>query len=374
MHTEKTDLPENIAGLKVAIVHDWLTNYGGAERVVEEFCRIFPNAPVYTTVYNAKNMESIFPKEKVVTSFMQNIPGIMKLYTKLLHLMPRAFESFDLSSFDIVLSSSSSCAKGVLTNADTLHFSYVHTPMRYAWDLYHEYMGSTGLITRMAMKRLLPKIRQWDALTGLRVDHFMANSTITGKRIKKIYRRDAQVVFPPVNTDFFTPGTDKVEDFYLILSRFVPYKRIDIAIRACNSLKRNLIIIGNGSQKKELKSIAGKTITFTGRLNDEETRNYYRRCRAFLFPGYEDFGITPLEAMACGRPVIAYGKGGALDTVMPGETGIRFPDQTVKSLTKAIEIFEDSTFDTRKIRRHAEKFSSERFRSEIIEIISGKMA
>ncbi len=374
MHTEKTDLPENIAGLKVAIVHDWLTNYGGAERVVEEFCRIFPNAPVYTTVYNAKNMESIFPKEKVVTSFMQNIPGIMKLYTKLLHLMPRAFESFDLSSFDIVLSSSSSCAKGVLTNADTLHFSYVHTPMRYAWDLYHEYMGSTGLITRMAMKRLLPKIRQWDALTGLRVDHFMANSTITGKRIKKIYRRDAQVVFPPVNTDFFTPGTDKVEDFYLILSRFVPYKRIDIAIKACNSLKRNLIIIGNGSQKKELKSIAGKTITFTGRLNDEETRNYYRRCRAFLFPGYEDFGITPLEAMACGRPVIAYGKGGALDTVMPGETGILFPDQTVKSLTKAIEIFEDSTFDTRKIRRHAEKFSSERFRSEIIEIISGKMA
>ncbi len=374
MHTEKPDLPEGLARLRVAIVHDWLTNYGGAERVVEEFCKIFPNAPIYTTVYNQKNMGTIFPKEKVVTSFMQKIPGIMKLYTKLLHLMPRAFESFDLSSYDIVLSSSSSCAKGVLTNADTLHFSYVHTPMRYAWDLYHEYMNSSGVITKMAMKRLLPKIRQWDALSGLRVDYFMANSTITGKRINKIYRRESRVVFPPVNTDFFTPGTDEPEDFFLVLSRFVPYKRIDLAIKACNTLKKKLVIIGDGSQRKELKAIAGRTVIFTGRLGDEETRSYYRRCSAFLFPGYEDFGITPVEAMACGRPVIAYGKGGALDTVIPRETGVLFKNQTVESLIKAIEIFENSSFNNRKIRRHAEKFSSKRFRSEIIEIISGEIA
>ncbi len=371
MPTKRNPLPDKLSGLKVAIVHDWLTNYGGAERVVEEFCRIFPEAPIFTSVYNEKNMGAIFPKEKVITSFMQKIPGIMKLYTKLLHLMPRAFESFDLSGFDIVLSSSSSCAKGVITTADTLHFSYVHTPMRYAWDLYHEYMESSGFFTKLAMKRLLPGIRQWDALTGLRVDYFLANSTITGKRINKIYRRDAKVVFPPVNTDYFTPGQKNSGDFYLVLSRFVPYKRIDLAIKACNQLKRKLVIIGDGSQRKELKALAGETIEFTGRLNDEETRQYYRKCKAFLFPGYEDFGITPVEAMACGRPVIAYGKGGALDTVIPGITGLIFPEQTVKSLMNAIEEFERIPFSRDKIREHAEKFSAERFRQEITETIAG---
>ena len=371
MPTKRNNLPDKLSGLKVAIVHEWLTIYGGSERVVEEFCKIFPEAPIFTTVYNEKNMGKIFPKEKVVTSFMQNIPGSLKYYTKMLSLMPGAFESFDLSGFDIVLSSSSSCAKGVITSADTLHFSYVHTPMRYAWDLYHEYMRSSGFLTKLAMKSLLPRIRQWDALTGLRVDYFMANSTITGKRINKIYRRNAKVVFPPVNTNYFTPGEGNPEDFYLVLSRFVPYKRIDLAIKACNQLKRKLVIIGDGSQRKELKALAGETIEFTGKLNDEGTRSYYRKCRAFLFPGYEDFGITPVEAMACGKPVIAFGKGGALDTVVPGKTGCLFNEQSAESLKKAILDFEQTEFDSAAIREHAEKFSAERFREEIKKTLAG---
>lgn len=355
--------------MKVAIIHDWLTVYGGAERVVEQFLKIFPDADLYTTVYNEKNMGHIFPKEKVYTSFMQNIPFVLKIYTKLLHLMPKAFESFDLSAYDLVISSSSSCAKGVITRAETRHFSYVHTPMRYAWDLYHEYMRESGLITRMAMKKILPKIRQWDVLSSYRVDQFIANSSIVQKRINKIYRRNSEVVFPPVNTDYFTPNEKNAEDFYLVLSRFVPYKRIDLAIKACNELKKNLVIIGTGSQEKYLKSIAGSTVTFTGRLDDEETRDYYRRCKAFLFPGYEDFGITPVEAQACGRPVIAYGRGGALDTVIDEKTGVFFSEQTLESLCEGIAKFEELDFNSEKIRKHAENFSNKEFIIKIKNII-----
>lgn len=368
------NLPEVLKNKKVAIVHDWLTNYGGAERVVEEFTKLFPDAPIYTTVYNRKNMEKIFPPEKVRTSFMQKIPGSLKLYTKMLSMMPKAFESFDLSEYDIVLSSSSSCAKGVITQADTFHASYIHTPMRYAWDLTHEYAKSSGFITRMAMNKLLPKIRQWDALTGLRVDGLMANSHITQKRIQKIYRRNSKVIFPPVDVNRLSPSGSKPEDYYLVLSRFVPYKRIDLAIKACNELGRKLIVIGDGGQRDELKKMAGSTITFTGRLPDEEILAYYQNCRAFLFPGYEDFGITPVEAMACGRPVIAFGKGGALDTVIHGKTGIHHSEQNVSSLIEGIKEFEKQSWDGDAIRKHAESFSNERFQDEIMTFIKNGLS
>jgi glycosyltransferase involved in cell wall biosynthesis len=363
---------EKLQGKKVAIVHDWLTTFGGAERVVHEFTKIFPDAPIYTSVYNEKNIARIFPPEKVRTSFMQKIPGAAKLYTKLLHLMPRAFEEFDLSDYDIVLSSSSSCAKGVLTRADTLHVSYVHTPMRYAWDLYQEYLRSSNIIVRVAMKRIMPKIRQWDALTGLRVDAFMANSHTTRQRIRKIYRRDAEVIFPPIDTDFYRPNGREPEDFYLVLSRFVPYKRIDIAIEACNKLGRRLVIIGDGGERKKLQAMAGPTIEFKGFLDNESCRDYYQRCRAFLFPGFEDFGMTPVETMACGRPVIAYGKGGVLDSVVPDKTGLFFPEQSGDSLAEAILDFEKREFDSAEIRRHAEGYSKESFRRQVAGFIAAR--
>jgi glycosyltransferase involved in cell wall biosynthesis len=347
--------------MKVAIIHEWLTIYGGSERVVEQILKIYPEADIYTSVYNEKNMGHIFPKDKVTTSFMQKIPFSAKYYTKMLHLMPRAFESFDLTGYDLVISSSTSCAKGVITTAETKHISYVHTPMRYAWDLYHDYINNSGFITRTAMKLILPKIRQWDVLSSFRVDKFIANSSIVQKRINKVYRRDSEVIYPPVSTDFFTPNGNPPEDFYLLLSRFIPYKRIDLAIEACNRLQKRLVIIGGGPQEKYLKTIAGPTIEFTGRLNDNETKDYYQRCKAFLFPGYEDFGITPVEAQACGRPVIAYGKGGAIDTVVNEVTGVFFPEQTIDSLCEAINKFEKMKFDSTAIRKHAEKFSNEQF-------------
>ena len=359
--------------MKVAIIHEWLTIYGGSERVVEQLLKIYPQADIFTTVYHEKNMGHIFPKEKVHTSFMQGIPFSKKFYTKMLHLMPRAFESFDLSEYDLVLSSSHSCAKGVITSAETTHISYIHTPMRYAWDLYHDYLKASGFITRMAMKKILPKIRQWDALSALRVDKFVANSSIVKKRINKVYRRDAEVIYPPVNTDFFVPNNKDPEDFFLILSRFIPYKKIDLAIEACNKLGKRLIILGTGPQEKELKNIAGPTIEFTGRLSDEESRGYYQRCKAFLFPGYEDFGITPVEAQACGRPVIAYGKGGALDSVISEKTGVFFPEQTVESMISGIEKFKKINFNATEIRKHAESYSNKEFIRKMTKFINSSL-
>ncbi len=366
---------ESLSGLKVALVHDWLVSYGGAERVIEEFSRLFPEAPIFTAVYDEKSIGHAFPKERVRTSFIQRIPGSTKFYRKTLSLMPRAFEEFDLSGYDLVLSSSSSCAKGVLTSASTLHISYVHTPMRYAWDLYPEYLAEAGFLTRLGMRRQMPGIRQWDALSGQRVDRFLANSREVASRIHKTYRRDAAVLHPPVSTDFFAPKADPENHngYYLILSRFVPYKRIDLAIRACNEMGRKLVVVGSGPQEKELKKMSGPNIQFTGRISDEEIRDYYRQCRAFLFPGFEDFGITPVETQACGRPVVAYGKGGALDSVIPGKTGVFFEEQTVDSLVKGIRRLESINWDSDVIRKHAELFDRSKFLAKLRDFIIGAM-
>lgn len=371
-----TDLviPDSLRRLKVAIVHDWLTNYGGAERVVEEFASLFPDAPIYTTVYNKRRLSSHFPPERVNTSFMQKIPGGIRHYQKLLSLMPKAFESFDLSGFDLVLSSSSSCAKGVITPIDTHHVSYVHTPMRYAWDMTHHYLQSSGRLSRVAMNYLLHRIRQWDALSALRVDRLVANSTTTQRRIEKTYRRTSEVVFPPVNTDHFTPDGSTSGDYYLLLGRMVSYKRMDLAVRACTTMGRRLIVIGEGSEMGRLSAMAGSTVEFTGRLDDAEILTYYRGCRALLFPGYEDFGITPVEAMACGRPVIAYGRGGILDTVVPGKSGILFSEQTVDAVVGGIEEFEATSWDPDAIRTEAERFSAQRFREEVIQLLVDSLA
>lgn len=357
---------------KVAIVHDWLTNYGGAERVIEIFCEIFPDAPIYTLVYDKNNMEDKFPEKKVKTSFIQKIPFSEKIYTKMLPLMPRAFESFDLNDYDIVLSSSSSCAKGVITGPETMHVSYIHSPMRYAWDLYHEYYNETGLLSKIFMNLFMINIRQWDIINTTRIDHLLANSSFVKRRIKKYYKREAKVIYPPVNTDFFRPSNENKENYYFIVSRFVPYKKIDLAIKAFNEMGKKLIVAGSGSQEDYLKKIAKSNIKFVGRVSDQKLKEYYQNCKALIFCAKEDFGIIPVEAQACGKPVIAYGKAGALETVENNKTGVFFKNQTVKDLKIAVNKFENNSFSKNYIRNHSEKFSNQRFVSEIHDYVLEK--
>lgn len=362
---------------RVAIVHDWLVNYGGAERVVEELLKIYPEADIFTLVYDEKKMGKIFPKEKVHTSFLQKWPFSTKLYTKFLSFMPKAFESFDLSNYKLVICSSSCCAKGVITPPLVPHVAYIHTPMRYAWDKYFEYKKSSGRLTRHFMEKWMGKIRLWDYVSSQRVDTLIANSNYISRRIKKYWNRESTVVYPPVNVKSMQPNGKPAEDFFVVFSRFVPYKRIDLAIQACGNLKKNLVVIGSGSQEKELKKLASQykdsKITFTGRISDEAVRDYLQRCRALIFCAEEDFGIIPVEAQACGRPVIAFGKGGVLETVVNGKTGTFFAHATPDSVERAIHRFEEleaqGAFDATFISQHAHNFSQERFSREIKDAI-----
>ncbi|MBR4372748.1 MAG: glycosyltransferase [Treponema sp.] len=355
--------------MKVAIVHDWLVNYGGAERVVEAMLSIYPDADIFTLVYDEKKMGKIFPKEKVHASFIQKWAFATKLYTKFLKFMPKAFESFDFTGYDLVLCSSSSCAKGVITPPGVPHVAYVHTPMRYAWDQYFEYKKRSGKLTGYFMDKWMPEIRLWDFVSSQRIDTLIANSSYIARRIKKYWNRESSVIFPPVDTERLSPNGKESEDFYVVFSRFVPYKRIDLAISACGELGKKLVVIGSGSQEKMLKKLAHEypnvDIKFTGRISDEEVKDYLQRCRALIFCAEEDFGIIPVEAQACGRPVIAYGKGGALETVMRDETGVFFDEQTTDSLKKAICRFEGLSFDSNKIVGHAKTFSTERFCAQL---------
>lgn len=350
---------------RVAIVHDWLVTYGGAERVVEAFLEMYPEADIYTLVYDKEKMGKVFRPEKVKTTFIQKFPKATKLYTKLLPFMPYAFEELDLSDYDLVISSSSCCAKGVITGPNTKHIAYIHSPMRYAWDLYHDYKKRSGKLTRFFMSIFMKSLREWDYTSSQRIDVLIANSNYVAKRINKFWRRECKVIYPPVDIDRLSPNGKDPEDFYVVFSRFVPYKRIDLAILACKKLGKKLVVIGDGEQRDYLKSLANENITFTGRISDEEVKDYLQRCKAMIFSAEEDFGIVPLEAQACGRPVIAYGKGGALETVVDGVTGVFFREQEVDSVVSAIQKFETLSLNTNDIYTHAMKFSRERFKKEI---------
>ena len=365
--------------MKVAIVHDWLVNYGGGERVVEQMLKLYPDADIYTLVYDKKKMAAHFPPEKVHPSALQHIPMATKLYTKFLKFMPQAFESFDLTSYDLVIASSSSCAKGVITAPNTPYIAYIHTPMRYAWDLYYDYYRKSGKLSRFFMKRWIPAIRQWDYISSQRIDSIVCNSQYIAKRIRKCWNRDAQVINPPVDTESLCPNGKPAEDFYVVFSRFVPYKRIDLAIKACGKLGRKLVVIGSGSMEKELKTLAApyKDITFTGRISDQAVKDYLQRCRALIFSAEEDFGIIPVEAQACGRPVIAFAKGGSLETVVQDKTGVFFNEQSVESLKQGIQAFEAKDkaglFDAQMIAAYAQKFSASRFRDEFSKAVQDLM-
>ncbi|MBP5251712.1 MAG: glycosyltransferase [Treponema sp.] len=368
--------------MKVAIVHDWLVTFGGAERVVLQMLGMFPDADIYTLVYDEKKIGKYFPKEKVHTSFVQKFPMATKLYRKFLSLMPKAFEAFDLTGYDLVLASSSCCAKGVITSPDTAFVAYVHSPMRYAWDLYYDYFKNSGFLTRFFMKRQIPKIRQWDFISSQRIDRICANSAYIARRIKKVWNRDAVVVHPPVDTNRLSPVNLPPEDFYVVFSRFVSYKRIDLAIKACGELNRKLVVIGDGPDAKSLKKLASSyrknLITFTGRISDAEVKKYLQVCRALIFCAEEDFGIIPVEAEACGRPVIAYKKGGSLETVIDSKTGVFFEKQEVQSVMDAIGKFEEldskERFKSTIIVRHAKNFSEESFRKNLLSVIDESLA
>ncbi len=362
--------------MKVALVHDYLNQMGGAERVVMAFHDIFPDAPIYTSIYDPKRVDPAFRQMDVRTSFMQKFPLVTKHHQPYLPFYPFAMESLDLRGYDLVLSSSSAFGKGVITRPETLHICYCHTPMRWCWA-YDEYVEreQLGTVARKVLPLLITGLRIWDQTSAMRVDHFIANSPVVAERIQKYYRRDAIVIAPPVETSRFPfdPATQP-EDYFLIISRLVPYKRIDLAIEACNRLQLPLVIIGSGRDEARLKKLAGPTIRFMGRLSDQAILHYYAHCRAFLFPGEEDFGITPLEAQASGRPVIAYGVGGALASVIDGITGTFFHDQTIDSLASALATFNEDAFDSQVIRDHALEFDKPLFNRRIVQFIEAKMS
>lgn len=359
--------------MKVAIVHDWLIGMGGAENVIIDLHSMFPDAPIYTSVVNYEKLSPIFKEMDIRPTFIQKLPFSKKKYNRYLPLFPLAFEALDLSEYDLIISSTASVgAKGILTSSTSIHICYCHTPPRYSWDFYHEYLHTAGKTQQKMIPPLMHYLRMYDQLSAKRVDYFIGNSTIVKKRIEKIYRRDAAVIFPPVNVHKF-PFSTVSEEFYLVVSRLVPYKRVDLAVEACTKLNKKLVIIGTGDELEKIKLKAGPTIEFLGFQSDEAVADYMSRCKAFLFPGYEDFGIAPVEAQACGKPVIAYGMGGALDTVIDSKTGIHFNEQTVQSLMQAINKFETIQFDANAIHEHAQHFSVENFKTNISNFIQSKM-
>ena len=362
--------------MKVALAHDYLNQMGGAERVVLALHEIFPDAPLYTSIYDPQRVDTAFQSIDIRTSFMQRFPLVKKHHQPFLPFYPFAMERLDLRGYDLVLSSSSAFAKGVITRPETMHICYCHTPMRWCWN-YDEYVQRErlGRIARNILPFFITGLRVWDQTSSMRVDHFIANSPVVADRIRKYYRRDAVVIPPPVEVSRFTfDPTTRPEDYFLIVSRFMPYKRIDLAIEACNQLQLPLVIIGSGRDENRLKSIAGPTIRFMGRLSDDEVLHYYAHCRAFILPGEEDFGITPLEAQASGRPVIAYAAGGALASVIDSVTGTFFQKQNVESLVEVLESFDERRYDPQTIRNHALEFDKPRFHRRILQFIEAKMS
>jgi len=353
--------------VKIAIIHDYLNQYGGAEKVVEVLHNIFPDAPIYTSIYLPENMPESFKKMDIRTSFMQKLPFLDRHFKKYLLLYPGAIRSFDLSEYDIILSSSSAFAKGVKTASNTLHICYCHTPMRFVWN-YQSYIEKEefGKAVRKILPFFIERLRRWDLKMNSSVHYFIANSKYIQDRIKRCYARESEVIYPPVNINYFKTSQE-IKDYFLVISRLNAYKKIDLVIEAFNKLKLPLEIIGDGPYRKSLEELAEPNITFLGKLPDNLLIEKLSRCQAIIFPGEEDFGIVPVEAQACGRPVIAYAAGGAIETVTENVTGIFFKNHTVESLIDAIKRFgkiKDS-FSADKIKRNAFRFDEEIFKKQI---------
>ncbi len=352
--------------MRVALVHDWLTGMRGGEKVLLELVRLLPEADVFTLLWNRGSVAPEIERRVRATSFLQKLPFIATAYRNYLPLFPAAIRSLDLGGYDLVLSSSHAVAHAAPVPPGARHISYVHTPMRYLWDARADYFqfGRGRLWKRAALATVSPWLRRFDRRAALRVDRFVANSRHVRDRIRRIYGRDAEVIYPPVDTDFFTPGAPP-EDYYLIVSSLEPYKRIDLAVDAFSGGRRRLLIAGSGTLDRELRARARPPVEFLGAVSDEKLCDLYRRARALVFPGREDFGMVPVEAQACGRPVICYGAGGALESVVEGRTGVYFQAPTAPALWEAVERAENIDWDPDAIRRHSLSFSRPQFQARM---------
>lgn len=351
--------------MRLAIVHDYLNQYGGAERVLESLHELFPDAPIYTSIYDPLRLPASYREFDIRTSFMQRLPGVSRHHQRYLPCYPVAFESFDFTGFDVVLSNSSGWCKGVVTPPETVHICYCLTPMRWAWR-YDEYVRREGFgrLVKLGLPAAMTALRVWDVTSAQRVDRFLAISRAVAARIEKYYRRGAEIVYPPVDTARFAT-TRPPGDYFLMVSRLIPYKRVDLAVEAFTRLGLPLKIAGDGRDLPALRARAGTSIEFLGRVSDAEVVELIQGCRAFLFPGEEDFGIAPVEAQAAGRPVVAFGAGGALDTVIDGRTGVHFAEQTPESLTVALRRLESLALDQAEIAAHARQFDRAVFRERL---------
>jgi glycosyltransferase involved in cell wall biosynthesis len=372
---------------RIALIHYWFVNRRGGERVVEAMAELMPQADIFSLVVDPEVLPASLQNRSITTSFLQHVPGSRRWHRRWLPLYPLALEQFDFTNYDLVLSSESGPAKGILTSSRTCHVCYCHSPMRYLWDFYHQYRNgnSFGPLSRPLFTLAAHYLRMWDAAAAARVDYFVANSRNVAARVRKHYRRDSTVIYPPVNiTAGYLP--DRNGDYYLVVGQLVDYKRVDLAIAACNQLARPLRIVGEGEQYQRLRKLAGATVSFLGPLCDADLREQYAHCRALLFPGEEDFGIVPVEALSFGRPVIAFGRGGVTETVngaYPGisiqkrvHTGVFFKEQNIASLVEAIRAFEaaETEFSPPFIRSRAERFDETHFKERLREYLSEKLS
>jgi glycosyltransferase involved in cell wall biosynthesis len=359
--------------LKLALAHDWLNQMGGAENVLEEMVAMYPGAPVYTTIYGPAQMPAAYREWDIRATWLDRAPAVHRHHQPYLPLYPPAVASMDLSGFDVILSNKSGFIHGLRHSARQLHICYCLAPTRYVWS-YGDYAQREGFGRWLgaAIAPVISRLQRWDYQAAQRVDHFIAISKDIQQRIKKFYGRGSVIIYPPVNTDRFRPVENPAGDYYLVVSRLIPYKRIDLAVQAFSRMNKRLIVVGDGRDRAQLEALAGPTVEFTGRLPWDDVVQLMSNCRAFLFPGFEDFGIAPVEAQAAGRPVIAFAKGGALDTVIDGLTGLFFREQSVAALVDAVEKFERLFFEPAIARRNAERFSRHRFRRELDQFVADK--
>ncbi|MDG9857161.1 glycosyltransferase [Pseudomonas nitroreducens] len=360
--------------MKTAIIHYWWLSNRGGEAVCSAIAELYPDADIFIHVCDDQVMRQALPRTfrgKIIKTFISRLPKAQKHYQKYLPLMPLALEQLDLTDYDLIISSESGPAKGVITRPDAVHICYCHSPMRYVWDMYHDYLSGAGRLVRILFPLIAHWLRVWDRLSADRVDHFIANSSFVASRIKKFYRRESDVIYPPVNVADFNPAQER-GNFYLCLGQLVSYKRADLAVEAFNKLGLPLIVVGEGELFEQLKRTAGTNITLMGRQPFSVIQDLLQRCRGLIFPGLEDFGIVPVEAMAAGAPVIAYGKGGAMDTVAHGKTGILFHEQSVGALMEAVGRLESGefVFSPADMHQHARRFEKSVFQQRIQEFIN----